>query len=298
MTTKVFSHKTAAALMACAFIALTAVGCKKDQVEPIIPDTHDTTPEQEPNFFIYGDDTLTIDQVTRKFDNNYGMHTTTIELTNGDQFNISSIKIPDGDFLFTNLNQFYTSPDSVLGAYHQRNQDNYLWQGTFSAHYLFNTVVLDIQGITYDQKVVSVHYNGPVTDISNQMGTGTLDFGGRTYRMNLYYCLNRNNFCNITFTNTAMDFAIKVQSRNDFLNGKVYTISDNETDIANGNAIGMTITAKTDNGPVTATATSGALSYIINNNGTVTINYNGSTSQGQFSGNYSGEVVSIVLFNK
>lgn len=287
-------------LATCAFVALMAAGCEKDNINPVEPDNNDTTPDipAEPNSFIYGEDTLTIDFVTRKFDDYYGMHTTTIQFTNGCQFNINSMIIPDGDFNFININEFYTTPDSVSGAYHEGNRDNYMLLGTYSAHYVFNTVVIDIQGRTYDGKTVSAHYSGNVTDISNVMGAGSFTFGGHSYRMDLCYGTFRNNTGSFTFTSTSMEFILSIRTADNFLSGKVYTISTNEDEIAAGTALAITFTVKGDNGPVTATATSGDFNYLINRDGTVTINYAGTSDKGDFSGAYNGDIVSITFFNK
>lgn len=296
------SKKCLYAALAFVFVALMTVSCGKDDVAPVVPDNNDTTDvPTEPNYLIIGEDTVNVTGVTRTYNADYGMHTTVVELDNGCNFTIDCMIIPDGDFKFLRLNEFYSNPDSVLGAYVVGNTNNYLSQGDYSAHYAFDNVVMNFEGWTENRLYVKAHYCGKVTDKSTPMGNGTFKFAGNNYRTSLVYGIKRanENLHTVTLTSNNMDFAITVKSKENFLSNKNYTISSNQNDIDDGNGLGLTIVARDENGAaINATAVSGNFIYSVNYNSTVTININGTTENGgNFTLLYEGDFTLIQFLN-
>lgn len=287
-----------ATMAALAVITITATSCNKenDNIRPIDPT--DTIVPAEPNLFIYGEDTLTITAVTRDYDSDYGIHTTTLHLSDGNTFNIQSMIYPEGEFNFLRLNEFYTTPDSVAGALKIGQANYYLHLGTLSVHYIFNQAVINIQGLTEINQPVSAHYSGIVTDESTPMGEGSFALGSSNFNINMVYGIVRSSVLgHYTITSTDLNTRLTLHTAQSLMNGKQYQITQDTDLIADGNHLGLDITYNNNGQLATATATSGTLDFIINRNGTVTITANGTTPHDNFTLTYIGDFLTLVFAN-
>lgn len=294
MTIKLFNTRALATVAALALLTLAATGCNKDNIKPDTPGT----PEEpaEPDYFVYGEDTLAITGVTRFYDADNGYHKTTIELEQGFKFVVESMKVPEGDFNFLRVMQYYTTPDSVYGYLKLTSYDNYIHFGTFSANYVFDRAVIDIEAEAEGYKRVAAHYAGKVQDITTPMGAGNFEFGGTYRNLNMAYGVKSHGMFQFHLTSTEMQFRADVLSLKDLVNRSTVTISDSEQAINDGSAIGLTLDYMAPDGSNTKTrATSGSLYYVVNPNSTVSITASGETPEGPFTLSYNGDFTTVHL---
>lgn len=289
---KVSFLKMFAIMAAFAFMGLMTVSCQKDNITPDTPDV----PEEpaDPNYFIFGDDSVQITSVTREYSSTYSYHYTTLNLSNGNTFTLVSIFEPNTTYDIITYNDLFYHMDCIAGGYTMESGNIFLSEGTFNANYHFGHADIDFNGKTDGGIEVRGHFSGNVTDISETLGDGSFSYFGDYTSLNLFYGFVKGGMGEFLLTSTDMNTRIKLNTKGSLVPG-IYNITTDEQAIAGGHGMGMRMEVKNSKGEYTTTAVSGTVEYRINPNSSIQLTINGNTEDASFNGTYTGTVITLML---
>ncbi|MCQ2295044.1 MAG: hypothetical protein MJZ67_05265 [Bacteroidales bacterium] len=289
--------KKSFALFAC--IALTAammVGCKKDDTQPIIPDTNDSTvtptlPETE-GYVIYGDDSVSMEYII--LEDLGGMFILNAQLTNGDQFGAITAANPidAGEMQFTDIMTILMGGDGAYASYTMSNDDyDDMVSGTLVARTIKDQNEVVVEGTTEGGKSLKLYFKGQIVNLTQPTGTGNIAFGGKNYPVELATVMKSSGvyeyyICDLAMYNTMSIFVNSPMTTNTTYN---FTTDENAIFSNNSLAVGdlAIMEASGEDMVVESMVTGGTVTTTVNGN-QLTLNVSGTTTAGEFTLTYTG----------
>lgn len=307
MKKNILFRRVLAVVSVIALAAFVMVGCQKEEIEPNNPnDTtipNDTTtpvdPDDptEPNHFYYGQNTLTVNKVIKM--NMQGMIAYEFILNNNYIFTImGATDIDSNGTNFTDVMSFFMTGQGtfgVIGTNEEDDEGDYVASGNIKITKRNNNYEIICKAITEANDTIDVYYNGPIFDMNNPTGTGSITVSGTDYALQVGIMGVMDGMYNYEFFDTQMLNSLDFVSKNALGNG-TYTITDDDAAVAAGNGIdiGFDIINPITEDEIEGELTDGSLTCSISGD-TYTISFSGNSNLGTVSGTYTGTITEFQM---
>ncbi len=310
MKKNILFRRALAVVSVIALAAFVMVGCQKEEIDPVTPnDTtipNDTTtpvdpdiPDDptEPNHFYYGNNTLNINKIIKM--NMQGMIAYDFILNNDYIFTImGTTDIDSNGTDFTDVMTFFMTGQGTcgsIGTNDEEDEGDYVASGNIKITRRNNTYEIICKAITEANDSIDVYYNGPIFDMNNPTGTGSITVSGTEYALQVGIMGLMDGVYNYEFFDSQMLNTLDIVSKNALGNG-TYTLTDDDAVVEAGNGIDIEfdiINPATET-EIEGELTDGSLTCSISGD-TYTINFSGNSNLGTVSGTYTGTITEFQM---